>query len=103
MGVGRKGDRGGQPRVRAVDIARQAFLSHDTLLTRIRAEYQEMPGLRLTLAQAQRLHGVQQALCRIVLDVLVDEKFLCVKSDGHYARLTDEMTQRPQPAKANLR
>jgi hypothetical protein len=93
-----KPDRRAQPRVPVVDIARQAFLPHDTLLTRIRAEYQEVPGLRLTSAQVQRLCGVEQALCRMALKVLVDEKFLCVKSDGHYARPTDEMIPRPQPS-----
>jgi hypothetical protein len=59
-----------------VDIARRALLPPATLLTHIRAEYQEMPGLRLTLAQAQRLCGMERALRRMVLDVLVDES-LC--------------------------
>ena len=45
-----------------------------------------MPGLRLTLAQAQRLCGVERALCMAVLDALVANKFLCVKRDGTYAR-----------------
>ena len=55
---------------------------------RLRAEYLEMPGLRLTLEQAQRLCGIERVSCQLMLDALVDEKFLCVKSDGHYARLT---------------
>ena len=59
------------------------------LLTRIRAEYLEMPGLRLTLEQAQRFCGIDRALCQMVLNALVDEQFLCVKTDGAYARLTD--------------
>jgi hypothetical protein len=71
-------------------------------LTRIRAEYLEMPGLRLTLEQAQRLCGVERALCKMVLDALVDEKFLSVKSDGGYARLTDGDLPRPHPAKATV-
>lgn len=48
-----------------------------------------MPGLRLTLEQAQRLCGVEPALCRQVLDALVDAHFLSRKSDGAYARVTD--------------
>jgi hypothetical protein len=55
----------------------------NTMLQRIRAEYLEMPGLRLTLEQAQRLCGIERALCTTVLDALVDERFLYVKSDGH--------------------
>ena len=74
---------------------------HNTMLNRLRAEYLEMPGLRLTLEQAQRLCGVERALCKMVLDALVDEKFLCLKSDGHYARLTDGEISRPRPAKAD--
>ena len=72
------------------------------MLTRIRAEYLEMPGLRLTLEQAQRLCGVERTLCRQVLDALVDAKFLCVTSNGAYARLTDGELSRPRPAKADL-
>ena len=79
-------------------------MPHNTMLKRIRAEYLEMPGLRLTLAQAQRLCGVEGALCKMVLDALVDAKFLCVKSDGAYARVTDGADHpHSQPAKADLR
>jgi hypothetical protein len=73
---------------------------HDTL-NRLRAEFLEMPGMRLTIEQVQRLCGVEPTMCQLVLDVLVDEKFLCVKSDGAYARLTT--FHHPQPAKADLR
>ena len=66
----------------------KVVMPHDTLLTRLRAEYLEMPGMRLTLAQAQRVCGVERALCQTVLDALVDERFLCVKSNGAYTRVT---------------
>ena len=78
-------------------------MPHKAALTRIRAEYLEMPGLRLKAKQVQRLCGIERTLCQLVLDLLVDEEFLCVRSDGHYARLTDATIQRPQPAKANRR
>ncbi len=77
-------------------------MPHNALLTRIRAEYLEMPGLRLTLGQAQRLCGVERALCTRVLDALVAERFLCVKANGMYARLTDGDVSRPRPAQAGL-
>jgi hypothetical protein len=64
-------------------------MPYDALLKRIRAEFLEMPGLRLTSEQAQRLCGVERMLCQRVLDMLVDVKFLCVKPNGAYARLTD--------------
>ena len=74
----------------------------ERLLERIRAEYLEMPGLCLTPEQMQRLCGVEPTLCRLVLDWLVDAKFLCLKSNGTYARLTDGETSRPRAAKAGL-
>jgi hypothetical protein len=49
------------------------------------AEYLEMPGLR----------------CQMVLDVLVQEKFLHATPDGHYARLSTG--HHPHRAKADLR
>ena len=78
-------------------------MPHNTLLKRIRAEYLEMPGLRLTREQAQRLCGVERTLCQQVLDMLVDMKFLCIKPNGTYARVTDGAdTPRANPAKADL-
>jgi hypothetical protein len=78
-------------------------MSKKSLIRRIRAEYLEMPGLRLTLEQAQRLCGVERTACKAVLDALVDAKFLCTKSDGAYARLSDGELPAPHPAKADLR
>ena len=60
------------------------------LIRRVRAEYLEMPGLRLKAEQVQRLCGVERTICQLVLDSLVDAKFLSMKPDGHYARFTDE-------------
>ena len=39
-------------------------------LERIRAEYLEMPGMRLAPAQVERLSGVDRSVCRQVLDAL---------------------------------
>jgi hypothetical protein len=73
------------------------------VIRRVRAEYLEMPGLQLTEPQVQRLCGVERMVCQIVLDALVNEKFLWAKPDGHYARLTEGQFPRPYPAKAVLR
>jgi len=56
------------------------------LLRRIRGEYIEMPGLRLTMAQAQRLWGLDRDACEAVLCALVDAKFLIRNGDGAYVR-----------------
>lgn len=71
----------------------------DPIVERLRAEFLEMPGLRLTAQQVHRLCGVDRDACRAVLDVLVGEKFLCTKPDGTYARLTDGVVWRPRQAK----
>jgi hypothetical protein len=62
-----------------------------------------MPGLRLTRGQVERLCGVEQAVCQRALDALVEAKFLCVKADGSYGRVTDGGYPRPGAAKADLR
>jgi hypothetical protein len=72
------------------------------LTQRVHAEYLEMPGLRLTSAQVQRLCGIDRAACERVLQELVNAKFLCVKPDGQYARLTEGGVSRPRAAKASL-
>lgn len=74
---------------------------HGTL-ERIQAEFLEMPGLRLTVHQVRRLCGVDDLVCKAVLDALVEAKFLCVKSDGSYARQADGPDRR-RPAKAEHR
>jgi hypothetical protein len=66
-----------------------AVPSVDDLVHRIRAEYLEMPGLKLTRAQARRLWGLDEHLCTEILDRLADAKFLRRTNDGTYARLCD--------------
>jgi hypothetical protein len=72
-------------------------------LGRLRAEYLEMPGLRLTLEQAQRLCGVERSLCKKLLDALVDAKFLCIKADGAYARTSEGELPPVRAPKAGIR
>jgi hypothetical protein len=72
-------------------------MSHDTMLERIRAEFLEMPGLRLTPAQAQRLFGIERGVCQEVLDTLVGSRFLWMNPNGTYARPTSEATLSHSP------
>jgi DNA-binding IclR family transcriptional regulator len=57
-----------------------------TLLRRIQREYQEMPGLRLTQAQAQRLWDVDRTTCDTVLATLTERGFLKRTPTGTYIR-----------------
>lgn len=73
------------------------------VLERLRAEYLEMPGMKLRIEQVQRLCGIEQTMCKLVLDALVKANCLCLKSDGTYVRLTEGCSTLPRPAKATLR
>ena len=43
---------------------------------RIRSDYQEMPGLCVTLTQAQRLWSLDESTCVVALDALVSAGYL---------------------------
>jgi hypothetical protein len=60
--------------------------SPETTLCRIRAEYWEMPGLKLTPAQAQRLWGLDPASCDTLLTDLLSAGFLARTRDGAFVR-----------------
>lgn len=55
-------------------------------LARIRAEFDEMPGMRLTVAQAARLFGLTTVDCRRAFALLVRRRFLVRDMNGQYHR-----------------
>ena len=57
-----------------------------TLLHRIRGEFAEMPGLRLTKEQAARLWDLDIDLVTSLLRVLVDARFLVRTANGAFRR-----------------
>ena len=61
-------------------------------LDRVRSEFIEMPGMRLTAPQVERLCGIDRAVCQQVLSELVETRFLTHHPDGVYTRLALEMT-----------
>jgi hypothetical protein len=58
----------------------------DGMLQRVCGEFLEMPGLRLTCKQAQRLWGLDEPTCRQLLEYLVGAGFLRPSGNGMYAR-----------------
>jgi hypothetical protein len=54
---------------------------------RVRSEFIEMPGLRLTVRQAARLWGLEPAACENVIEVLVRAAFLRWTPAGMVARV----------------
>ena len=61
----------------------------DDLVWRVRAEYREMPGLRLTAAQARCLFDLEGVTCETVLDRLCRLGFLSCSGDGRYGRTNE--------------
>ena len=56
------------------------------LVRRIESEYREMPGLNLTVAQAQRLWGIDRGTCERLLTLLVTRRVLKRTPAGRYLR-----------------
>jgi hypothetical protein len=52
----------------------------------IRKEYQELPGLALTLPQAARLWNTDLRTCEAAFEALISACFLKLRTDGRYAR-----------------
>ena len=55
-------------------------------LTLIRGEYLEVPGLRLTRAEAERLWGLDAHVCAATLEALVAISFLRRTRQDEYVR-----------------
>jgi hypothetical protein len=54
------------------------------VIRRVRGEYLEMPGLRLTAQQARRLWRLDERSCDTVLAMLVHSRFLARTRDGAF-------------------
>ncbi len=63
------------------------LLSTDDVVRRVKGEFLEMPGLRLTEPQARRLWGLDAASCGALLRTLVETKFLFRTRDGAFMRV----------------
>jgi hypothetical protein len=59
------------------------------VLLRVQGEYRDMPGLKLTEAQAQRLLGLDCDTCAVVLSTLIERRFLRRTINGLYVRAWD--------------
>jgi hypothetical protein len=61
-------------------------VTSEHLLQRVQSEFLEMPGLRLTPAQAARFLSLDRRMCAELLEALVRSRFLARTSDGTYLR-----------------
>jgi hypothetical protein len=62
------------------------------VVRRVRGEFIEMPGLRLTPEQARRLWRLDELACDAVLGALVDARFLARTRDGAFVRDDDSVS-----------
>jgi hypothetical protein len=74
----------------------------EQLVRRIKSEYIEMPGLRLTTEQGARLWGIGVEQCGHVLKVLERRGFLAMRPDGQYGRPAEGLPPPRRMAKASL-
>jgi hypothetical protein len=58
----------------------------EAVAKRVLAEFEEMPGMALTVPQASRLFGLDDAACRTVVDRLVGLSHLKWTRTGTIAR-----------------
>jgi hypothetical protein len=63
---------------------RRNLAGRDALARRVHSEFEAMPGLSLTLAQAARLFSLPQELCQRLLDLLVEAGSISIRRDGQY-------------------
>jgi hypothetical protein len=68
-----------------LELRTRAEAEHE-LTRRVRAEYAEMPGLCLTLSQAQRLWAVDRQICEAVFRGLIAHRFLRMTTTGRFVR-----------------
>ena len=80
----------------------EAHMTHDPsadgLIERVKTEFLEMPGLKLTGAQAQRLWALDATSCSALLETLVNTNVLFKTRDGAFMRIDRAAPVRPSLA-----
>ncbi len=62
-------------------------MTFEVASARIRAEFDEMPGMTLTARQASKLFGLEETFCQRVVEQLVVSAYLRRTERGAYARV----------------
>jgi hypothetical protein len=58
----------------------------EVVVERVRAEFEEMPGMTLTVPQASRLFGIEQDECQRIIERLVRSEYLRWTRAGGFTR-----------------
>ena len=70
---------------RSVKYERRNLASREAIVRRIVAEFQDMPGLVLSLKQASRFLGIDQAACARILTTLTQAGVLRRSASEYYS------------------
>jgi DNA-binding IclR family transcriptional regulator len=73
-----------------VPTERRNIAVRASLLRRIHCEFEEMPGMSLTLSQATALFGISRDAGSRILMGLTEQRVLRLRSDGRYVLHTDQ-------------
>jgi hypothetical protein len=65
----------------------EEMMNVDVMAERVRAEFEEMPGMTLTVPQASRLFGLEYEICRTIVERLVGAAYLRQTRNGAFARV----------------
>ena len=60
----------------------------ESVTKRVQAEFEEMPGMTLTMPQASRLFGIEREVCRTIVERLVTTSYLKWTNSGAVTRAT---------------
>jgi hypothetical protein len=71
--------------IRRRSVERRDLAARARLVQRVVSEFREMPCLRLTAAQAQRLFGLREDICMRLVDELIRDGILRKDEEGRYA------------------
>jgi hypothetical protein len=74
----------------SVPVERRDVAARHALVYRIHSEFQEMPGLSLTLGQAAKVFGLPPDIVSRILERLTEARVLRRRSDGQFALRVEE-------------
>lgn len=71
-------------------VERRDWPARERLVDRVLAEFREMPCLRLTASQAERLFGLREDVSARIIEHLIRDGHLRQDADGRYAWACEE-------------
>lgn len=71
-------------------------LLQEPVLRRAYDHFLEMPGLKLTRAQARRLWGLDEQACNVVIDQLIDLHLIEPDGEGRYRQSAQGAREAPK-------